>query len=311
MTFVNSAKRCQKWLNPPSGVPLNVTRDQICSSFKSVYVDVNYNLKAYLYWSQADDDDLRRQFVNQFSQMSPGITTKLVKTLQHQNLPNSGETKTFFSTKVVQKCLHVWRRFVVSIFCDKNVEMNLSEFCSNQCQLLSDQTWMGKAQDHLMTHLQIFGQSFAAHSNVQLRKETFLICSDLVEFCSKDSLTNLHSLLFDILSTLSVDEESDEIRTKSRNSLRKLLDIFTEKQKDRMTEIDFVGQTNLLRPLVEQCQLEIFNLSEKFSVQAKTYDEFELNRGLAKLSGHLLLLKEIEESRCLFNSSKFGQKCSI
>jgi len=156
------------------------------------------------------------------------------------------------------------------------------------------QKWIGKAQDHLMSHLQIFGRSFSTNSNISVREELVRICSDLVEFCSKQSLANLDSLLIEILSSLTVDADSDLIRTKSQKSLRKLLEIFTEKQKVRMSDSD---ESTLLRPIVEQAQLEIFNLSEKLSIRTKIFEDFQLDRDLTKLNGFLALLKLVEHSR--------------
>ena len=96
---------------------------------------------------EQNDEKLYRQFVDLFCQVLPGITTKLVKTLQQQDR-NSDKNKIGFSNKIIVKCLSVWRRYVVAIFCDKNVETNLSdknidndlsENNSDRCQLLSDQ----------------------------------------------------------------------------------------------------------------------------------------------------------------------------
>ena len=161
-------------------------------------------------------DHLYRLFVGQFCQMLPGITTKLVKTLQQEN-KNSDKMKPLLSIKIILKCLIVWRHYVVAIFNDHNVahhpqmiETELVEF-SNKSPLLSDTKWIGKAQDHLMSHLQIFGRSFSTHSNILVREEMLQVCTDLVEFCSKHSLSNLNSLLVEILASLTVDEDSAKV----------------------------------------------------------------------------------------------------
>ena len=57
------------------------------------------------------------------------------------------------------------------------------------------------------------------------------VCADLIEFCSKKSLSNLNSLLVEILASLTVDEDSAKICEKSRKCLRKLLNIFVEKRR--------------------------------------------------------------------------------
>ena len=176
-------------------------------------------------------DHLYRLFVGQFCQMLPGITTKLVKTLQQEN-KNSDKIKPVLSNKIILKCLVVWRHYVVAIFNDRNVliETELVEF-SNKFPLLSDTKWIGKAQDHLMSHLQIFGRSFSTHSNILVREEMLQVCTDLVEFCSQHSLSNLNSLLVEILASLTVDEDSAAVCEKSRKCLRKLLNIFVEKRR--------------------------------------------------------------------------------
>jgi len=193
------------------------------------------------------------QFVNQFCQMLPGITTKLVKTLQQQN-----SNKIVLSNKIIVKCLTVWRHYVVSIFCDKNIDQELTTDLtkmSDKCQLLSDTTWIGKAQDHLMSHVQIFGRSFSTHSNILILEELLRLCSDLIENCSTEALTNLHSLLIEILSALAVDQDSDILRDNSKKCLRKLLQIFTEKQKARIVDQILVDESSLLRPVAEQVLL--------------------------------------------------------
>jgi hypothetical protein len=99
------------------------------------------------------NEKLYRQFVDDFCQMLPGITTKLVKTLQQQDR-NSDKNKIGFSNKIIVKCLSVWRRYVVAIFChenvetdlvDKNIETDLAENnlaeISDKCQLLTDQVF--------------------------------------------------------------------------------------------------------------------------------------------------------------------------
>jgi hypothetical protein len=172
---------------------------------------------------------------------------------------------------------------------------------------LSDPPWIGKAQDHLLSHLQIFGQSFTTHSDIRIRKEIVNICSGLVKFCSKTALSNLHLLLFEIISTLSVDEDL-EIRREGRKCVRKLLQIFTQNQKVRLSEKDCFDGGIILRPLVEQLQLKIFGLSEKFSIRTKIFDEFELTRDLANFSGSLYLLKEVEDSSGFFYSETYVGK---
>jgi hypothetical protein len=182
-------------------------------------------------------EHVHQLFVGQFCQMLPGITTKLVKTLQQEN-KNSDKIKPILSNKIIVKCLAVWRHYVVNIFNDHNVsdpqmiENDLHE-CSNKAPLLSDTTWIGKAQDHLLSHLQIFGRSFSTHSKLSVREEMLQVCVDLVEFCSKNSLSNLNSILVEILASLTVDDESAEIRQKSRKCLQKLLENFVEKCKIR------------------------------------------------------------------------------
>ena len=191
-------------------------------------------------------------FVDQFCQMLPGITTKLVKTLQQQN---KNSDKIILSNKIIVKCLTIWRHYVVAIFCDKNIEQELSTDLtkmSEKCQLLSDTKWIGKAQDHLMSHVQIFGRSFSTHSNIFVREELLRLCSDLVDFCSTEALPNLHSLLIEILSGLAVDQDSVIIRDNSKKCLRKLLIIFAEKQKARIVDPILDDESSLLRPVAEQ-----------------------------------------------------------
>ena len=56
--------------------------------------------------------------------------------------------------------------------------------------------------------------------------------------------------------------------------------------------------TNYMLPIVEQAQQEIFNLTERISsIRSKSFQEFDLERDLAKLNGFLVLLKQVESER--------------
>lgn len=248
------------------------------------------------------DDVLWSEFVGQFCQMLPGITTKLVKVLQQprQAGPSSAGEGGTVTARVVEKCLRVWRRFVVSVFCDVNIEQeskpeNLAEFPSARNRLLSDPRWVGKAQDHLLSHLQIFERSFTTSPGLRIRKQVVQISSDLLKFCFKAALPNLLLLVAEMLSVLSVDQDPD-VRRDSREGLRKLTEIYSEKP----------GSSS--EPLVDQVQQKVFNLTEKFSLRTSFFDEFELIRDLSNLNGALYLLKQIEPSTTFFFSETYVAK---
>lgn len=97
----------------------------------------------------------------------------------------------------------------------------------------------------------------------------------------------------EILASLIVDPEEETIRSDSQKCLKNLLQVILLKQKIAPN----FDERNLFRLVVDQVQQEIFNLTEKLSNRSKVFDEKSLEKDLAKLHGHLELLKEIEESR--------------
>lgn len=274
------------------------------------------------------DPTIRSAFVEQFCQMLPGVTTKLVKTLQM-----SDKTKCHVSIKIIVACIGVWRRYVTTIFNDKNMECKLvdilTEAASQKCQLLSDKTWLGRSQDHLLSHVQIFAQSYSTHSDIRVRDEIQRLCGDLVRDCSENSLVPLRPILIETLSLMTVDPDSNRIRRESKIHLRLLLSLVAGKQR---TELDvenveqqmsklgtknieqtkepianeMIENENLLMPVAEQAQVSIFNLCERFSNPSKVFtDAFQLERDLSKLNGFLVLLKEVENSSLFFHSETY------
>lgn len=77
-------------------------------------------------------------FKARFAPMLPGITSRLVKILK-RNFPGQ-------SHKIKAKCLELWTNIVTGVLEDQK----------DQDQEFSDLQWLGKAQDHLFQHMQMF-----------------------------------------------------------------------------------------------------------------------------------------------------------
>ena len=187
-----------------------------------------------------DSDD----FCTQFSPMLPGITSKLVKTIQTAKK----------SHKIVVKVVNIWTDLVTVLLKDSQ-------------DLKTD---LGQAQDHLQQHLQVF-HSFANHERIQVRKAILRLCGRILCKCS-GSMQPWFNLLIETLAVLSVDLESETLSHDAEKCLEEYLvakgnvdDVTRETQaKIHALSSEILSKTSILlneKELYDKlCQLQGFLL---------------------------------------------------
>ena len=137
---------------------------------------------------------------------------------------------------VKARVVMVWCNYICSILNDKNVYkqdgMDIDEgICDTSIadestsNLLRDLRWIGKAQDHLLTHLQLLSKyNFIVSEKFYLRNIMFLLCEATILNCSK-SLKCFNSLQIEMLAVLSVDENSTDLAWRSKSCFQRAMKI--------------------------------------------------------------------------------------
>ena len=267
------------------------------------------------------DENVRTNFVLQFAQMLPGITSRLVKVLVPKKSAINDKIQ---GSAVKARVIMVWCNYICSILNDKNVYkqdgMDIDEgICDtsladeNSSNLLQDVRWIGKAQDHLLTHLQLLSKyNFIVSEKFYLRNIMFLLCEATILNCSK-SLKCFNSLQIEILAVLSVDENSTDLARRSKMCLDSIINIKMnrpceprERSQNHLDILEEPTENDEILAIVEQTQSRIFEISDSIlSSSSGLYEETHLNHLLSQLNGFLVLLKNIEFSSLFFHSETY------
>ena len=244
-----------------------------------------------------DDTLYYNKFVDRFCPMLPGITTRLVKAMK-RSFPSQ-------SHKIKSKCLQLWSNSVTSLMQDANIDTVGENIVENpnlsRSETLNDPKWVGKAQDHLYQHVQMF-VDMAVHPQSMIREALFDLCKALNKL-SWSALQNTRPLQVEILSMLCVDHESLDLQIKAQKVLDEML--------IRLKKEEAVSSSNKPHPswLVELAHRKVFTISETVSNPAFTenlfHEEKTLEKHLASLHGFLTLLKAIEDSSLLLYSDTY------
>jgi hypothetical protein len=139
---------------------------------------------------EANNDDnasLQRAFAERFAQMVPGTATKLVKVLRRNFEAQSHKIKAL--------CLVLWMKSVVSVLNDTHVNedpINLETSADDKVAILCDPQWVGKAQDHLLQHMQIFA-TMTVHPQLLVREALQTLCQSFLSH-SVQTFRNTHAL---------------------------------------------------------------------------------------------------------------------
>ena len=263
------------------------------------------------------EQNINDSFVAQFTQMLPGITSRLIKVIQLRNGVSNEKPQSF---KIKSSVLMVWGNYVCAILNDKNVtvddiiesdfttsDMSKSKFCDTH--LLRNTVWVGKAQDHLLQHLQLFTKyGFLTSEKLHMRNMMLLVCENTIKYCA-DSLKCMGGLQIEILSCLSVDADSIELARQAERCLETFLDtkrVRNTSMKNNDTPSQKVLLNDELYLVAEQAQTKLFEISESLLKSTSClYEEQQLDFQLAQLHGFLVLLKNVESSSLFFHSETY------
>ena len=269
------------------------------------------------------DENVRTSFVQQFTQMLPGITSRLTKVLVPKASPTNHKLQ---GNKLKAHVVMIWCNYVCAILNDKNLNeqdvMDIDEgICdtsiSNESNpnLLRDDRWIGRAQDHLLQHLQLLTKcNFVVSEKFFLKNIMFLLCEATTFYCSK-SLKCFNSLQIEILAVLCVDESSAELAKRSEVCLEHIIESRREQShrigdlsKCQMAGSD--GKTTIenseILTIVDQTQGRLFEISESLlSSSSELYGEDQLKHLLAQMNGFTVLLKTLESSCLFFHSETY------
>ena len=268
------------------------------------------------------DENIRTTFVLQFAQMLPGITSRLIKVLVPKISNTSNKSQ---GNSIKAKVIMVWCNYVCALLCDRNLIrqdiMDIDEgICdttigneSNSNLLLND-GWIGKAQDHLLQHLQVLSKyNFIMSEKYYLRNVMYLLCEATLFHCS-ESLKCFNSLQVEILAVLCVDENSAELAKRSEHCLSNLLHRKERKTSKHELNLNLPQSSEMLasventdmQEVVEQTQSRLFEISQSIiSSSSGLYDEVQLHQQLSQLNGFIVLLKNIESSCLFFHSETY------
>lgn len=231
---------------------------------------------------------------SQFRQMLPGITSKLVQSLVPSS-PSSTDKRPVISAKVIAKKVSLWTRYVCLVMADSRVFQGgkLAEGGEPVVVDDFDKVWLGKAQDHLLTHLQVFSASgLATYPDPQVRQAILALAGDVSRLCSISLESSLVPIM-EMLSCLSVDlQPASNTSTAAVGHLRDLLE----------------RRANLKKVAVEMAQSGVFETCDDLIVASGLNpgqdwldrDQERLHVKLAKLHGFLVLLKLVQDSRYSF-----------
>ena len=159
------------------------------------------------------DAKVKCDFLSQFTQMLPGITSRLMKILSPKKSSSNEKHQSF---KIKANVLMVWCNYVCAIFNDMNMcsedimetdkgicdtSINNSSSSNN---FLRNAEWIGKAQDHLLQHLQLLSKyNFITSEKLCIRNMMLMICEATINYCS-GTLKCCNSLQIEILAILCV-----------------------------------------------------------------------------------------------------------
>ena len=267
------------------------------------------------------DSKVCTEFVSQFTEMLPGITSRLLKVLKPKKASSNEKPK---NLKIKANVLMVWCNYVCAIINDRNIHFDdvmdidegigdLSTTKNGNLSLLRSNEWVGKAQNHLLQHIQLLvNYNFITSDKWYLRNVMFLLCEATIQHCSK-SLKCFDSVQIDILAMLSVDDESFELAYRSESCLQRLLD--NKQSGNRISaalEKDEFGSSPSNTEMIsvaEQAQVKLFGICESLLASTSNlYEETELNIQLSQLHGFLVLLKNVESSCLFFRSETYVGK---
>ena len=114
-----------------------------------------------------------------------GITTRIVKVLKRSFSSQSH--------KIKAQCLTLWSDLVTHVLKDDLLANSPSENAkSSDILLLNDPQWLGKAQDHLYQHMQIFA-SMTVQNELKIREALLGLCTALQQL-SWETLQNTRPL---------------------------------------------------------------------------------------------------------------------
>lgn len=266
------------------------------------------------------DTEIAQNFASQFTQMLPGLTSRILKVIKPKKLSKSDKIQ---SHKIKANALMVWCNYVCALLNDKHFNRDdimdtdegiedASNIDNGHVNMINNPTWLGKAQDHLVQHLEILrSHNFVTSEKLYLRNMVYLICEATSEFC-KNTLRCFNSLQIEILAGLCVDDEPD-LAERANICMQHLINdkrpIFLSGAEENYLHLSNTLESNEIRNIVELAQSKLFDICDSI-IQSTfgLYEEIELNQKLCLLHGFLVLLKNIEASSTFFHSETYLTK---